>query len=110
MTTSRNCPISCGAALNKANPSRTLSMGPVGVTATWNRGIGEVSIQNCHPSSPFRILLCFVTSKEILSHLVVELANYDLLSLSVASLAALLVYSVYSVYSSRLIFCWLGDK
>ena len=105
--TTRNCPFSCSAALNRANRSRILSNGPVQLLLL---GICVLGSKHSELSSQFIIqpLLCFVTSKEILSHLVVELANYDLLSLSVASLAALLVYSVYSVYSSRLIFCWLG--
>ena len=79
--TTRNCPFSCSAALNRANRSRILSNGPVQLLLL---GICVLGSKHSELSSQFIIqpLLCFVTSKEILSHLVVELANYDLLSLS----------------------------
>ena len=99
--TTRNCPFSCSAALNRATRSRILSNGPVQLLLL---GICVLGSKHSELSSQFIIqpLLCFVTSKEILSHLVVELANYDLLSLCCfPGCTFLLSHTV-------LIFCWLG--
>ena len=99
--TTRNCPFSCSAALNRATRSRILSNGPVQLLLL---GICVLGSKHSELSSQFIIqpLLCFVTSKEILSHLVVELANYDLLSLCCfPGCTFLLSHTLLS-------FCWLG--